>query len=75
MRKRTDGGLRADVWSGHCVCRKVRGQEKCSEALIGQSRPCPLAEPTHCLDGAGSDQHSHSGDPKLVQNSYDDKIK
>lgn len=65
--KGADGGLRADVWSGHCVCRKVRGQKKFSEVLIGQSGPCPLAELSHCLDGAGSDQHSHSGDPRLAQ--------
>lgn len=38
------GGLNTDVWSEHCVCRKVRGQKKCSEPVIGQSLPCPLVE-------------------------------
>lgn len=39
---------------------KGRGQEKCSEPVIGQSRPCPLVE-LYCLDVAGSVQHSHFG--------------
>lgn len=42
--KKAPGDLSADVWSGHCECREVRGQEKCSETVIGQSGPCPLVE-------------------------------
>lgn len=41
-----EGGLAADVWPEHCVCREVRGQEKCCGTVIGQSGACPLAEPS-----------------------------
>lgn len=51
---------RADIWLEHSVCRKVRGQLKCCETVIGQLRACPLFEP-YCLDVAGTDQGSHSG--------------
>lgn len=49
------------------VCRKVRGQKKYSEPVIGQSRQCPLVELSIVLEIAGSDQHSHSGALRLAE--------